>query len=436
MIRRIVREWGTLRYGSAEDPDAIPEAVADKIASIAKRTAFSGKNGDGVLEHGRRALRARGIVGVVATPECQLEILPKIDGQGEADVSDTALRRRLIHMLAAVYDLPVDTGPVTELGWQNATILELLIRLFCARLTDAVRKGMPRRYVSHEDDLPVLRGRLDVTRQFSAHAAAPHRLACRFDELSPDIGLNQVMRAAVVKLARVTQIPDNGRALRELACAYDGVADVPVPLLPWEKIALDRTNGRWKDLLAMARMFLADRHQETIAGASSGYALLFEMHVLFERYIARCFSRALSGTGLSVSSQGGHRDCLFDGERGRFRTMPDLIVRRGAQPVLVIDTKWKRIEPRSVDPKQGVSQSDVYQLMAYARLYRCPNVMLLYPHHGELTGPQVSDRYTIASPDGSESFHVATVDLTRSAQEVRGRLRDLAECGLQLRDAA
>jgi 5-methylcytosine-specific restriction enzyme subunit McrC len=52
-------------------------------------------------------------------------------------------------------------------------VLELLIRLFCGRLTDAVRQGMPRRYLEHEDDLPSLRGRLDVTRQFSQHAVAP-----------------------------------------------------------------------------------------------------------------------------------------------------------------------------------------------------------------------------------------------------------------------
>jgi len=73
-----------------------------------------------------------------------------------------------------------------------------------------------------------------------------------------------------------------------------------------------------------------------------------------------------------VSSQGGNRYCLYD-ENGidRFRTRQDLIIRCGTEPVLIIDTKWKRITRRIDDPNQGVIQADIYQLMAYGRLYIC-----------------------------------------------------------------
>ena len=84
-------------------------------------------------------------------------------------------------------------------GPERYTILELLIWLYCGKLADAVRQGMPRQYTDQEDDLPTLRGRLDVTRQFSTLAVSPQKLACRFDARSPDIALNQVMRAAISK---------------------------------------------------------------------------------------------------------------------------------------------------------------------------------------------------------------------------------------------
>ena len=188
--------------------------------------------------------------------------------------------------------------PMTQLGWQRETVLELLIRLFCAKLTDAVRQGMPRHYLEHEDDLPALRGRLDVTRQFSTLAVSPQKLACRFDALSPDIALNQVMRATVGKLSRLSGAPDNQRALRELSFVYADVTDVPPNALRWDQIVLDRTNRRWRDLLSLARLFLWDRHQQTSAGTSDGHALLFEMNVLFEAYVERILSRALAGSPL------------------------------------------------------------------------------------------------------------------------------------------
>ncbi len=410
MIRRTLREWQRIGYG--EDETTIPQTEADRIAAIAARSTFAGRGGEGVLEHGRKSLRARGVVGVIATQGCQLEILPKIEGQGEREATDETLRCRLIHMLAIVHDLRIDAGSPAQLGWQKDTILELLIRLFCARLVEAVRMGLPRRYLDHADDLPALRGRLHVTRQFSRHAIAPQRLACHYDELSSDISLNQVMRAAVTRLQRFAQAADNQRMLRELSFAYADVREVPIASLRWDQITLDRTNQRWRELLSFARLLLSDRHQQTSAGAIDGHALLFEMNTLFEQYVARLITPALIGSGYRVSSQGGHRNCLFEAETGRFRTRPDLIIRQGDHTVLVIDTKWKRMAPRIDDPKQGISQADVYQLMAYSQLYRCRNVMLLYPHHGELPPDPICTRYAIASEGADENLLVATLDVT------------------------
>lgn len=421
MIRRTIREWERLGYGSGNAE--IPEARADRIAAVARASVFSGRGGEGVLEHGRKGLRARGVVGVIATPDCQLEILPKIEGGGETNVSDAMLRTRLIHMLAVTYNLPLEAGSMTQLGWQRETVLELLIRLFCRKLTDAVRQGMPRHYLEHEDDLPALQGRLDVTRQFSALAVSPQKLACRFDSLSPDIALNQVMRAAISKLSRLSKAHENQRALRELSFVYADVAEIPPSALRWDLIVLDRTNRRWRDLLSLARLFLADQHQQTSAGTIDGHALLFEMNVLFEKYVERILSRALAGTGFRVSSQSGHRDCLYEGDIGRFRTRPDLIIRQGEKIALIIDTKWKRMTPRIDDPKQGVSQSDVYQLMAYGRLYDCPNVMLLYPHHGDLPPDPIHRRYSIATKDADETLIVATQDLAGTQRDHLHALR-------------
>lgn len=422
MIRRTIREWERISYGPEET--AIPASKADRLAAEARASAFSGLGGEGVLEHGRKGLRARGVVGVIAAADCQLEILPKIEGAGETDVDDATLRHRLIHMLAMAWDIRIDARAITQLGWQRDTILELLIRLYCSKLTDAVRRGIPQQYTEHQDDLPTLRGRLDVTRQFSTLAVSPQKLACRFDARSPDIALNQVMRTAIGKLSRLAQAPDNQRALRELSFAYADISEVSPGALRWDLFVLDRTNTRWRELLSLARLFLADRHQQTSAGPIDGFALLFEMNVLFEEYVARLLARALAGTGLSVSAQGGHRDCLFEGETGRFRTRPDLIVRRGNEIAVIVDTKWKRIT-RIDDPKRGVSQADVYQLMAYGRLYQCAQVVLLYPHHGGLPSDPVLQQYSIASPGAQDSLFVATLDVTGPYWEHQTALGEL-----------
>lgn len=422
MIRRTIREWESISYGVGDTE--IPHAHADQLAAEARTSIFSGRRGEGILEHGRNELRARGIVGVIATSRCQLEILPKIESSNESEVDDDTLRNRLVQMLAVARDIRIDVRSTTLLDWQRNTILELLIRLFCNKLVDTLRDGIPQQYIDHEEDLPMLRGRLDVSRQFSTLAFSPQKLACRFDARSPDIALNQVMRATVEKLLRLTQTQDNQRTLRELKFAYADISDVAPASLRWDLIVLDRTNTRWHELLSMARLFLGDRHQRTSVGSIDGYALLFEMNILFEEYVGRMLARALAGTSLRVSAQGGQRYCLFTEETGRFRTRPDLIVRRGSQIDLIIDTKWKRIT-RTDDPKWGISQADVYQLMAYGRLYNCPNVMLLYPHHNELPAGPILHQYSIAKSGAKESLYVATVDVTQPRKQTTAFLRGL-----------
>lgn len=420
MIRRTILEWETIRYGEATDE--MPVIAADRIAAIAAASSLAGRGGGGVLEHGRKGLRARGVVGVIAAQGCALEILPKIDVAGGSDAETTGnIRQRLVHMLAVALDLKIDAGQVTALDWQRETLLEILIRLFSEKLVDAVRQGMPRRYVEHADDLPALRGQLNVTRQFTALAVEPSRLACRFDALTPDIALNRIMKAAVTHLSRIARTTDNQRRLRELAFTYADIADLPISALRWDDVTLDRTNARWRELLNLARLLLGERFQTTSAGGSDGFSLLFEMNTLFEEYVARMLKRALADSDLRVVSQGGRLYCLeTDDRRGLFQTRLDILIKRGDAIVQVIDTKWKRIAARIDDPKQGVSQADVYQMMAYGRLYDCDQLTLLYPHHPSLSqeeGLQDTSRVT-----GSNSFlSTATIDIAIDVR-IRDRL--------------
>jgi 5-methylcytosine-specific restriction enzyme subunit McrC len=431
VIRRTILEWEAIRYGDAVDE--IPAHAADRIAAVAAASPLAGRGGGGVLEHGRKALRARGVVGVIATGGNALEILPKIDIPGEEGERATgSIRRRLVHMLAVALDLKIDAGQVTALDWQRETLLEILIRLFSEKLVDAVRQGMPRRYVEHADDLPALRGRLNITRQFTTLAVEPSRLACRYDALTPDIALNRIMKAAVTRLSGIARTTDNQRRLRELAFAYADIADVPVSALRWGDVVLDRTNGRWRELLNLARLLLGERFQTTSAGGSDGFSLLFEMNTLFEEYIARMLKRALSDTDLRVVSQGGRLYCLETEDRRQvFQTRPDILIKRGDVVLQVIDTKWKRIAARIDDPKRGVSQADVYQMMAYGRLYRCGRLTLMYPHHHQVGCEEgLVGGYTVTS--STDHLELFSIDVSRG-DNVRERLA--AACSSHLLEA-
>ena len=394
------REYGGLTVGAGKD---LTEKEADRLYALAERARQRLHEKPRVLKHtyyrSDRVLKAEQVVGILAVPEKTLEILPKIDGD------DGAVRRALIHMLAVAHGLRVADGELAALDTQRRDLLELLIGLFTNRLLAAVRRGLPRRYIGQEDDLRLLRGRLNVIRQVTHLAARPDLLACRFDELSEDTPLNRVLKAAVsrLRMARVARTAANARRLAELAARFEFVGDAPDPLR--EPVRLDRTNTAFHDLHRLARLFLEGDWQSTTGGEATGFTLLFPMHELFERFIGQCLKRAL-GSG-RVRLQDRRYSALLDVVDGKckplFQLKPDAVIETSSGATgspIVLDTKWKELTPGKprCERTLGVEQSDVYQMLAYARAYGAGRLILLYPRHEELGGKRIQRTWIVAEP--------------------------------------
>ena len=363
------REWERLPIGG----QGVPKAEAGRLLALAERASRRLKLPEtAALTRTHRGLKAGQIVGILVTPGTTLEILSKIDGE------DGEVRKALLRMLAVAWELRVADGDLTELDTQRHDLLELLIGLFAGRLLAAVRRGLPHRYVAHEEDLKLLRGRLDVTRQLTHLAVRPDRLACRFDELSPDTPLNRVLKAAVARLACLTRSLANARHLAELAARFEPVRHSPEPLR--EPVRLDRTNTSFHDLYRLARLFLAGEWQSTAGGREAGFALLFPMNLLFEKFVGKSLQRALASCHtVTVRLQDRRHYALSDadGRTRLFNLQPDAVIETPPDGPIVLDTKWKRL---TSDKKAlGVAESDVYQMLAYGRAYGAARLVLLYP---------------------------------------------------------
>ena len=73
-----------------------------------------------------------------------------------------------------------------------------------------------------------------------------------------------------------------------------------------------------------------------------------------------------------------------------------------------------------------MSQADVYQMMAYGRLYACPKLMLLYLHHGGIAAADKTGRYRVMGC--GDELITATLDV--ATRDVEKRLATLYAVGL------
>ena len=342
------------------------------------------------------SLQAAQVVGVLTVPGATVEILPKIGQEG-----DNSIRRALIRMLAVAHGLPIVDCELASLATQREDLLEVLIRLFADRLLEAVRRGIPHRYRFVEEDLPFLRGKLDVSRQLTRNTVRADRLACRFDELSVDTPLNRVLKAAVIRLGSVARQEENARKLYELAARFEFVGRSADPLR--ERVNLDRTNSTFHRLHRMACLLLAGDWQSTTIGGKDGFALLFPMNQLFEEFVGRTVKRALAPRSIRLQDSRCH--ALATEGKGVFTLKPDIVVDND----IVIDTKWKKLKPE--ETTAGVEQADVYQMLAYGRAYNAKRHVLVYPWQEGLGSPGVCRRWRV--PGSTTPFDVVTVDVGR-----------------------
>lgn len=373
-----IREYERIQCGAVFDP-------ANRIVTVAQHRAlerfseeYKRLNKATVFQHGpRQSLVAQNFVGVINLGRDQVEVLPKIEG----DVSQ--VRHNLARMISTVLDLELYDGDASKVEKSSDSILEILIRLFCDRLWQAIRRGMVRRYESHSENLTVLRGRLSVTNQIRHNLARPDRLACVFDEFSENNPLNQALKAALRVLGRVAQSQANQRNIAELIFCFQDMDDVPPATIKWELTGTNRLSARYKPLLALARLFIEGRSPDVVSGAGEGFALLFDINELFESYIGVIARRTFGAQGLTVSLQGPKRHLArHPNGHPAFELRPDIVASHDGQVVFIIDTKWKRLKEAAY--REGITSADMYQMFAYANQYASPEVVLLFPHHTQL----------------------------------------------------
>lgn len=356
----------------------------------------------------RSQVKVSQYVGILVAPTIRLEILPKIDELGLGET-----RRALIQMLALANDIPIYDGDITGHDYQDKDLLELLIGLFAIRLQRVVRSGLSRSYKACSRDILSLRGKMNVTRQFTKLAASPQTLACHFEEFTADIPLNRLLLCTGTLLRQQSRHPGTQRLLSELSTHFADVELISPAEALSSQLTFDRANKQWKALADLARLLLSSIYQTAHTGQRDGIALLFDMNLLFECYVAAVAKRTLTPLGYTVRAQGPRRSLARnESDQLIFHTIPDVHLERGEE-VIVVDTKWKRVDPSRRD--FDVSQSDAYQMFGYAQRYGSRATILLFPHHQKFTKPagiQANWRFEI----GDAELIVATIDIAEPTQ--------------------
>ena len=339
---------------------------------------------ENVVEIGIRRLRFINLVGVIQLKTVRIEIIPKLD----LHQKDTALNRRaLLNMLSMTKQLPVQLNDRTLSQFEKTDLSHVLAHLFITELYKALKRGIFRGYCSRTENINHLKGRLLVSHHIRKNAFISVNAYCEYDELSPNVLLNQLLKAALKMIYPFVQHSTLKTQTLMIFEMFDEVDDVYIHTPIMENIQINRQNQHYEGVMQLAIAIINSTTMSTGVNKQIAFSFLFKMNDLYEGYVGECLKKVLASTSYKLDLQHKEKRLLVNVHSGRenISLKPDFVVSRMENeepiPLLILDTKWKSI---LVNSHLNYNQGDIYQMYAYITAYKtAERCIILYPKLNE-----------------------------------------------------
>ena len=347
--------------------------------------------------HQSTDLKSGKYVGVLFHEGHRINLLPKIFFNDKHNYTEENIQQIQHHILWWLSYCRRIKFPnyQTELGNVGADFFEVLIYQFSKYTLNLLHSSLFQQYEEVSNEVSFFRGRLNTEEYIGRNLASGnfHKLNCRYEHFTPDNTFNQVVKHVSSLLFDVSKLAENKKLLGQILFLLDDVRDVPVTASMCAGIRFNPMFQAFETVRDYCLLFLENSVAFGHRKSLKLFAFLLPMEYLFEDFVAGFIRKELPGIEFITQSTGTYLD-----QNNIFGLRPDLCIRLNNRK-LVVDTKYKLVFKESSDPKKGISQQDMYQMLAYAIRFKADEVWLFYPSvwgsalH-ENTSFQIQDPYS------------------------------------------
>jgi 5-methylcytosine-specific restriction enzyme subunit McrC len=175
-------------------------------------------------------------------------------------------------------------------------------------------------------------------------------------------------------LFKVTVNIENKRFLREILFILDDVKDEKASLSQCRNIVFNPMYSDFETVRDYCSLFLSNSISINYKNDLKLFAFLLPMEYLFEDFIFGFINKELDEVNVKPQVSSVYLD------QGKiFGLRPDFCITTPTKRIIA-DAKYKIVYSDKNDSKSGISQADLYQMIAYAIRFDIQDIVLLYPN--------------------------------------------------------
>lgn len=299
-------------------------------------------------------------------------------------------------LIEYAYELDDVIIPQSEIKFESTKnlLVEIIFASFIKKCQQLLRQGLVKSYVTHQDNIPYLRGKLLLQQQLLNAMHKKLQFACEYDELEYNNLENQIVLFTLEKSYLITNNVSIKKEIRKLIHQFSGFVDkVPIQLSDFNKISYTRLNQHYEKTHQLCSLILTstgigDFYKQKTPFVNSFF---IDMNKVFESFVSRLFREYYP---LPSKAQKGKKAWeTDDGKTSQIRT--DILIYRDNQVESIIDTKYKK----------DISEADRFQIGFYIHEYGKREGFAILPKHED------SRDYSLRSATQGITINVKHVDI-------------------------
>ncbi|WP_017732999.1 McrC family protein [Nafulsella turpanensis] len=341
-------------------------------------------------------------VGVIHFEGHKINLLPKIFYHAEKEYTEqdvNAIQNHVLWWLSYCRKIKFPNYQ-TSLGSIKSDFFEVLIYLFAKYTRQLLSNAIYQQYEEVNRELSFIKGRVNINEYINENLSRGrwHKLNCTYDAFIFDNKFNRIIKYVTTLLFNATTSLENKKYLREILFIFDEVSDIRATPEESESIQFNPMFSDFETVRDYCTLFLRSCVSFNYKNDLQLFAFLLPMEYVFEDFLFGFIDKELEEVKATAQSSSIHLD-----QEENFSLKPDLLLELASKRVIA-DAKYKMVYTDEKDPKKGISQPDLYQMLAYAVRYKVQEVFLFYPE--SITNEQAQEGKMTIKDEFAENVEV------------------------------